>query len=155
MIQFEIGQEHREQLPSAARFEQAYLAGELGEWLQRLELCRANGLANTNLAVDEAPTWLNDVYALVSRGDPDSAAHLLCSRIDELLLSGQFARCNELLQAIDLKRLDCNLVVTLLAFTRLAKEALPFRPRLCERARARLLCDLAPDRVERLLRHRC
>lgn len=102
------------------------------------------------LVPDDAPHWLGDVYSLVERNLPDEAVDILFDRIDDLLVTGQFARCDALLRAIDLKRLDSNLIVAVLSITLAAAEKLPYRARLLKRAEERLSA-IAPDRVERLL----
>ncbi len=103
-----------------------------------------------SLPPPDGPIWLGDVYSLVDQDRPDEAADILFDRIDDLLVDGQFGRCDELLRAIDLKRLDTHLIVALLSITRAAARHLPYRTRLFERAQERLSI-LAPDRVERLL----
>jgi hypothetical protein len=95
-------------------------------------------------------TWLGDVYSLVAQGRFEAAIDVLFRNVDALLLAGQFSRCNELLRAIDLKRLDTNLLVGALSITVSAADRLPGRAHFVERV-ARQLEVLAPGRVERLL----
>lgn len=98
----------------------------------------------------DSPTWLGDVYSLVQKSESRSAVDILFRHVDELLLAGKFDRCDELLQTIDLKRLDTNLIISLLAMTRPPAARLPYRPTLFSRARA-VLSEKAPGRVDRLL----
>jgi hypothetical protein len=98
----------------------------------------------------DAPTWLGDVYSLVVKGELRSAVDILFGHVDDLLLAGKFGRCNEFLQTIDLKRLDTNLIVSLLSMTRAAADLLPYRRALLDRART-VLAEKAPGRVDRLL----
>lgn len=97
-----------------------------------------------------APMWLDDVYAYVQRKLPRKAVDILYQRVDGLLGSGEFERCDELLRTIDLKRLDSNLIVSVLAMTKLAANELPYRSKLLLRART-VLESLAPGRVASLL----
>jgi hypothetical protein len=101
---------------------------------------------------DETPdlTWLGDVYSLVARNRFDAAIDILFRNVDELLLTGQFNRCNDLLRAIDLGRLDTNLLVGTLSITVSAADKLPGRAHFVERV-AKRLESMAPGRVERLL----
>jgi len=97
-----------------------------------------------------APMWLDDVYAYVQQQLPRKAVDILYEKVDGLLSSGEFHRCDELLRTIDLKRLDTNLIVSVLAMTKVAANELPYRSKLLGRART-VLESLAPGRVERLL----
>lgn len=49
---------------------------------------------------------LEDIYTLVSHNEDDQAVDLLFTLVDELLLSGQFERCDEFLAQIDPTRLS-------------------------------------------------
>jgi len=98
----------------------------------------------------DAPIWLGDVYSLVDRKRPDEAVDILFDHVDDLLIAGQFTKCDELLQTIDLKRLDANLIVAVLSITLAAAEHLPYRERLLVRVKERLSI-IASGRVERLL----
>lgn len=97
-----------------------------------------------------APTWLGDVYSLVRRNQPDAAVDILFRHVDDMLLKDEFSRCNALLRAIDLKRLDTNLIVAVLSITVEVSSQLSYRSRFVGRAEKRLQ-ELAPERVERLL----
>ena len=93
---------------------------------------------------------MNYIYALVRTGPPDTAVDVLFEHVDELLDSGHFDRCNELLKKFDLKQLDTNLIVAVLAITLRAAKLLPYRDTLLERSKERLAV-IAPGRVDRLL----
>jgi hypothetical protein len=127
--------------------------GSVAEYLQafwkRLDDAAAD---EPRLAKDETPglTWLGDVYSLVARDRFDAAIDILFRNVDALLLTGQFNRCNDLLRAIDPKRLDTNLLVGALSITVSAADKLPGRGHLVERV-AKRLESVAPGRVERLL----
>jgi hypothetical protein len=128
-------------------------AGSVAEYLQacsnRLDDAAAD---EPRLVKDETPglTWLGDVYSLVARDRFDAAIDILFRNVDALLLAGQFDRCDDLLRAIDLKRLDTNLLVGALSITLSAADKLPGRAHFVERV-ARHLESVAPGRVERLL----
>lgn len=94
--------------------------------------------------------WLDELYSLVARHDPDSAIDLLFANVDDLLSEGAFRRCDALLKTIDPKRLDSNLLVAALSATKRAAPLLHERPAFMRRVRTRLQ-ELAPDRIERLL----
>ncbi|WP_428265089.1 hypothetical protein [Haliangium sp.] len=148
------------QMPTASRIERPALdvlgesplgAGDDALFLRGV----AHGLrvgrdAECVTSSSDAPLWLGDVYSLVARQQPDEAIDILFDHIDELLSEGQFARCDSVLRAIDLDRLDTNLVVAVLSITLSAADELPHRARLLSRAEKRLSV-LAPERVERLL----
>lgn len=110
-------------------------------------------IAETEFRKDtvSAPTWLDTVYSLVARGKPDDAIDVLFDRVDDLLIAGEFPRCNDLLHAVDLARLDIDLLVALLSITLRAAPHLPDRPWLVQRVEKRLR-EIAPDRIEGLMR---
>lgn len=97
------------------------------------------------------PTWLNDVYARVARGESEEAADLLYERIDDLLLSDRIAQCDGLLRTIDLERLNENLLVALLVMTKPASALLPYRASLRAAVREHL-SKLGFSNVEELVR---
>jgi hypothetical protein len=70
--------------------------------------------------------------------------------MDDLLLDAQFVRCNETLRAFDIKRLDIDVVIGILTVTLGARDKLPFRKRLVERAERKFVSEV-PERVEALL----
>jgi len=93
---------------------------------------------------------LSGVYSSVLHGDPDAAIDVLFEHVDELLVRGEYGRCDDLLETIDLSRLDTNLLVALLSVTKRASSDLEQRQHLVERVETRLRA-LAPDRADRLL----
>ncbi|MFO7561391.1 MAG: hypothetical protein R6X02_02005 [Enhygromyxa sp.] len=100
--------------------------------------------------VGKPPPWLASLYELVEQGSIDEAIDLLFDHVNDLLFDDRADECDELLQAIDLDRLDTNLLVSLLSVTLPARAVLPSRPALVERVDRRLT-ELAPARVDRLL----
>ncbi len=95
--------------------------------------------------------WLPEVYALIEQGDDESAADIVVDVVDELLSASDFSRCDELLQMVDVKRLNPNLLITFLAVSLPAKQKLPSRSQLLRRTETRL-AELEPERVDALLR---
>ncbi|NJK32157.1 MAG: hypothetical protein HC927_06975 [Deltaproteobacteria bacterium] len=107
--------------------------------------------AETESSVLAEPlAWLEDIYSLVAAGDSRAAADILCERIDDMLLAGEFARCDGVLRSIDIGRLDSKLLVTLLSVTVAAAGQLTERSRLVTKIERRLAKD-APERIERML----
>ena len=80
--------------------------------------------------------WLDDVYSLVQQKRQRKAVDILYEKVDDLLIAGEFKRCDELLRTIDLSRLDTNLIVSVLAMTKSAASDLPCRPNFLARARS-------------------
>lgn len=99
----------------------------------------------------EAPFWLDEVYAFVDQDDNESAIDLLFERIDDHLDAGEFGTVDGLLRTIDLSRLNITLITGVLSITTAARSALPERAAFVTRAENRLR-ELAPDRLERLMR---
>ena len=94
--------------------------------------------------------WLSETYSLVARHAIDPAVDLVFDHFDELLDCGKFREADEALAAVDVKRLDSNLMVALLTITRAAKDRLRRRADLVRRIEARLIAD-APERTKELL----
>lgn len=94
--------------------------------------------------------WVRDLYSLVGQGRHDDAIDVLFSTVNRMFVKGEFAKCDEALRAIDVARLDTNLLVGVLTSTLCAAEHLPSRNDVIHRVENRLR-QLAPDRVERLL----
>lgn len=97
-----------------------------------------------------APMWLEDIYSLVAQGKVDDAIDVLFHNMNAMFRRGEFVLCNEWLRAIDLKRLDANLLVGLLTITRSVSAQLSFRAKLVTKIEE-LLQSLAPGRAERIL----
>lgn len=132
-------------------------AGQAGRHLRLVEQLNQR-LEDTEAPLEEDPVitpgvslmWLDELYSLVARHDPDSAIDLLFANVDDLLSEGAFRRCDALLKTIDPKRLDSNLLVAALSATKRAAPLLHERQAFVRRVRTRLQ-ELAPDRLERLL----
>jgi hypothetical protein len=91
-------------------------------------------------------SWLETVYSLVHAEQFDAAIDTLFENIVDLASE----QCELLLQSIDLKRLDTNLLVGLLSITLERATELPSRSALVTAVEQRLLV-LAPSRVDGLL----
>lgn len=119
----------------------------LAEFSQRLN---SRSPSREGLAPVNPPRWLEEVYSHVARAEAESAVDVMFTKVNEYLVSGAFLTCNELLRALDLKRVDTNAIVAALSITLAAADRLPYRKRFLERATLRL-GELAPGRVGRLL----
>jgi hypothetical protein len=102
----------------------------------------------------QAPTrdfsWLTDVYALNEAGETDDAVDMIFDRVDDLLLDGEAPQVDDLLNAIDVKRLDITLMLAALSITKPAADRLQNRLGFVGRVEGRLR-EVAGDRMERLL----
>ncbi len=94
--------------------------------------------------------WLSKTYSLVASRDVDAAVDLIFDQFDELLHARKFREADEALAAVDVKRLDSNLMVALLTITRAAKASLRRREELVHRIETTLRAD-APKRADHLL----
>ncbi len=104
------------------------------------------------LTQDTQPTydWLAEVYSYSADGRNDDAIDLLFDHIDDLLLAGDFVAVNELVYAIDAKRLNTTTMLAALSITKAAADKLPNRASLLSRIEA-ILRETEPDRFQRLL----
>lgn len=129
-------------------------AGDEAEYLdalaQFISTVEAAGSIVPETDASDRPLWLDDVYSLVVKAKPDAAVDVLFARVDELLRRREFDRCDSLLRAVDLGRLDTNLMVALLSITQPAASKLKARLEVVEKIEKHLRL-LAPDRAERLL----
>ena len=92
---------------------------------------------------------LERMYQLVEEGRTDTALDVLFDHIDDMLCNGEFQKCDDGIQQIDLERLDTNLLVGVLSITLAAREKLTRRAQVVQAIRKRLEI-LAPGRVEPL-----
>jgi hypothetical protein len=96
--------------------------------------------------------WLNLIYDFVENNLVDEAIDLLFTKINELLINKEFECCDALLKAIQIKRLNVDLLISLLSITLSAANKLPFRKELVINVEKRIT-ELAPDRVHSLLKN--
>jgi tetratricopeptide (TPR) repeat protein len=134
------------------------LEGFIAKWHPVLERYAPKTLEKHGRAtVDEitsrdaaGPDWLLEVYSLVSQARREAAIDLVFERIDALLREGRFDSCDEVLRAVDTRRLSTSLMVAFLSITLAAKDELKSRAALVDRIEARL-GDVEPERLEGLL----
>ena len=88
--------------------------------------------------------WLDDVYSLVKKGRNDDAIDVLFDAIDDMLIAGEFVKCNDALEAVKLELLNPALIVSVMMITFAAAEHLPYRDTLFELSAERLSI-IAPD----------
>ena len=97
--------------------------------------------------------WLSDLYMLVAENKIDPAINLLFDKIDDLLCAGEFATVDQIIQVIDLTRLDSNLLVGLLSITYAASDKLKKRDWLVSEIEKQLY-RIVPERAHRLVERR-
>jgi hypothetical protein len=95
--------------------------------------------------------WLIDIYILVVLDRSDEAIDVLFREVDGMLLAGEFERCDQFLQIVDLSRLDTELIVGVLSVTLKASDKLPSRAEFFRRVSERFR-DLPTGRAAGLLR---
>ena len=93
---------------------------------------------------------LDAMYQFVEEGRTAAALDVLFNHIDDMLCDGDFQKCDDVIQRIDLERLDTNLLVGVLSITLAAREKLSRRAQVVQAIRKRLEI-LAPGRVEALM----
>ena len=93
---------------------------------------------------------MSDDFLSFAVGDLDAAVDLIFDHFDELLQARKFREVDEALDAVDVNRLDSNLMVALLTITRAAKENLRRREELIRRIETKLRAD-APERADKIL----
>lgn len=96
-------------------------------------------------------SWLEDVYHLTSINNPSDAIDILYTHMDDYLLAGNFAACNEILSLIDINKLDSYLIVSVLSITVRASSRLKERIEFLEKAKNYLKQEV-PDSWESLLK---
>ncbi len=101
-------------------------------------------------AEPSSSTWLEEVYSLVRRDQIDDALDLAFEKLESLYNEQKFDLADAVTKAIDLKRLDTNLLVGFLSITKRAADKLPSRRQFVQRVE-RHLRGVAPARVEELL----
>lgn len=94
--------------------------------------------------------WFEKMYGLVEGDRADEALDILFEEVDTLLRD-DMDLVTEMFEAIDLSRLDTNLLVGVLSITLAGKEYLPSRPQLVQRVEERLRI-LASERIEGLMK---
>ena len=95
--------------------------------------------------------FIGVVYALHAAGDILRATEQIVDHPDDLLNTGQFAQCNEVLRQVDVEKLSGPVIVAFLGITRVASGQLPARAEFCNKARTKLTAEIGRERAVRLL----
>lgn len=93
--------------------------------------------------------WINQIYSYLDHGDRDAVIDLLFDTFEKLYIKN-IEQLNNILQIIDLDRLDSYVLFALLCLTFEGKERLSYRSTLVQKIENRLKI-LVPDRVEKLM----
>ena len=96
--------------------------------------------------------FLQNLYEAIGEVHDDELIDLLIERFDIALSTGFFSVADELLEEIDVDKLNSNLIICILCATRRAGSLghLLKRQGFVDRARTKLT-ELHPERVERLM----
>jgi len=94
--------------------------------------------------------FLTNLYEAIGKVHDEKLIDLLIERFDIALSTGFFSVADELLEELDIDKLNSNLIICILSATRRARGQLPKRQDFVDRARGRLT-ELYPERVERLM----
>jgi hypothetical protein len=101
---------------------------------------------------DVQQALLGRLYGLSAAGKIDSAIDELFSWVDEALCRNDYGACDLLLARANLSMLTSDLIVGLLTITAAAKDRLPKRDELKQRALAELERQKGPDYAARLMK---
>jgi type III restriction enzyme len=123
--------------------------GSKGRWAFRMVGHPGEVEAVVAEAARVGPSWLSEMYALAQQ-NREAAVDLMFREIDDLLHAGRFQECGQVLEAVDVEKLDSNLLVSALAVTKPAADAMPGRPAFVARVEERLRV-LVAERADRLL----
>src|SRR5262245_32506297 len=96
-------------------------------------------------------TVLEQVYALSSVDDLESASDLVVDYVDRLLDDGAFATCDELLSKVEVRKIPTTLMRALLAVTLPAKSRLLSRKNLYEEINVAMVRLRGAETTERLI----
>lgn len=96
--------------------------------------------------------FLRDLYEAIGKVHDEKLIDLLLERFDIALSTGFFSVADELLEELDVDKLNANLIICVLSATRRAGSLghLLKRQGFVDRARTKLT-ELYPERVERLM----
>lgn len=102
-------------------------------------------LSTSGAMMASPPDMLSEVYRLAAVGVTDEAGSLISRVVDEWCRSGDFAPLGDMLQDVDLDRLDAKLVYALLSASYPAKPKISGWPEFVERAYARMRALALPQ----------
>ena len=94
--------------------------------------------------------WLAALYGLVQANKEAEAIDVIYNQIDDLLVAGKLAECNEVLANVDVGRLDITTTLAVLSITPATMAELTNRQRFATMAARKVRAE-APDRAEALL----
>ncbi len=101
---------------------------------------------------DQIQETLQHVYKLADQKQNIKALSILYDLLDGALLLGQFERCNAVLAALDVDRLNPACWVGVLGITASARIRLPGRERICQQIKERLSTREVSPQVHSALR---
>lgn len=100
--------------------------------------------------MEDVHAWLYELQEVHSSRSRHDVLDFMFDHIDNLLCAGEFDKVGELLDAVDMSKLDVLLVVGFLSITLRAALLLPTRPSFVARATERVR-ELDPERMKSLL----
>lgn len=100
--------------------------------------------------MEDVHTWLDELQEVHLHRSRHDILDFMFEHIDDLLRAGEFDKVGELLDAVDMSKLDVLLVIGFLSITLSAAPVLPTRPSFVARATERIR-ELDPERMKSLL----
>lgn len=97
------------------------------------------------------PAWVEEAIALQDQDRIDDAIDIIFDHFDDLHHNGKFTESDAALAVTDVNRLGEDLLVAVLAITRLAAKHLPSRPAFVAKVRAKIHAE-QPDAVDSIMR---
>jgi len=94
--------------------------------------------------------WVEVAYSQVFQSNNEGAVDVIFDQLDQLLLDGDFLKCDEVLREIDVNLLNAHTIIAILSVTLRASKKLENRVDFVSRARQRLE-EITPNRVDVLL----
>lgn len=94
---------------------------------------------------------LERIYALCAAGDPDSALDIVFDEIDDLVDAKRLGDVDQLLDEVDISRMDVPTMLGFLSTTVLVKDELPSRREYVERVQLVLAKSRPPEEVAQTL----
>lgn len=116
---------------------------------ERREAWLKESLATATVAL---PEWVELIYEAVANNQIDDAMGELFNNMEDLYLENRFSECDEILQALDLSKLNDDLLVGLIMVTHQAADDLKYRSTLITRVIAAMELIMPKERVLAILR---
>lgn len=95
--------------------------------------------------------FLSKLYQHCAAADPEAALDLILDVFDEAIDAGDSALITELLQKVDLEKVDLAVALGFLSATTVMKLALPYRGEFWHRVAQRFLQERDAEETDRLL----